>query len=154
MNQLGTDDITTTKQNCAHILWNVYLVETFKKHLIQYSVLYRNMLHSKFVLYGMWKILWLFYWNYPRGVADWQLCWIRDKGVTSPWWSILLLMKTVIFFSISIMPAPCVLCRCGSTNHHSAERMIGNFPFYHENGTIHCEKCSDDEPPGWNIAGW
>ena len=45
----------------------------------------------------------------------------------------------------------------GSTNHDSADRMNGQFLFYHENETIHNDKSRDDhndEPPCWNaLAG-
>ena len=34
--------------------------------------------------------------------------------------------------------------------------MSGQFLFYHGNGNeaIHCDKCSDDEPPNCNVPGW
>ena len=41
----------------------------------------------------------------------------------------------------------------GSTNHDSADRMRGQFLFYHENEAIHNDKSHDDhddEPPCWN----
>ena len=45
----------------------------------------------------------------------------------------------------------------GSTNHSSADRMSGQFLFYHENEAIHNDKSRDDhddEPPCWNaLAG-
>ena len=45
-------------------------------------------------------------------------------------------------------------CWSGSTNHDSANCVSGQFPFYHEKEAIHCDKCSDDETPGWNVPGW
>ena len=48
-------------------------------------------------------------------------------------------------------------CGSGSTNHDSADRMSGQFLFYHENEAIHNDKSRDDhddEPPCWNaLAG-
>ena len=45
----------------------------------------------------------------------------------------------------------------GSINHDSADRMSGQFQFYHENEAIHNDKSRDehdDEPPCWNaLAG-
>ena len=44
----------------------------------------------------------------------------------------------------------------GSTNHDNADRMSGQFLFYHENEAIHNDKSRDDhdiEPPGWNALG-
>ena len=41
----------------------------------------------------------------------------------------------------------------GSTNHDSADRMSGQFLFYHENEAMHNDKSCDDhddEPPCWN----
>ena len=41
----------------------------------------------------------------------------------------------------------------GSTNHDSADRMSGQFLFYHENEAMHNDKYRDDhdyEPPCWN----
>ena len=45
----------------------------------------------------------------------------------------------------------------GSTNHSSADRLSGQFLFYHEHEAIHNDKSRDDhddEPPCWNaLAG-
>ena len=38
--------------------------------------------------------------------------------------------------------------------HKPRQRTSGQFLFYQENEAIHCDKCSDDEPPGWNVHGW
>ena len=51
-------------------------------------------------------------------------------------------------------PALRVLCQCGTTNHDSADRMSEQFLFYHGNEAIYCAKCSDDEPPCWNVSEW
>ena len=99
---------------------------------------------------GIYQQLWFFYvenyWNWPRyGLRCRGLC--CHIGTT--------LVGPAGARSLAAAPAgPTSLCPCGSTNHDSADRMSGQFLFYHENEAIHCQKCSDDDPPGWNVPGW
>ena len=37
---------------------------------------------------------------------------------------------------------------------YSADRMSEQFIFYRGNEAIYCAKCSDDEPPCWNVSEW
>ena len=46
------------------------------------------------------------------------------------------------------------LIKCGMLVASVTVRMSGQFLFYQENEAINRDKCSDDEPPCWNVPGW
>ena len=93
-------------------------------------------------------------WRYLNpNCANVCICYRKWQRYGLRWSGLPLRHSTYEWGRWSRQPAPFVLCRSGSTNHPSADRMRGQFLFYHENDAIYCNKCSNDDQPCWNVSG-